>query len=103
MRQPRDDVRRHGLRFHAPGIVRTAGHPYAGFEPFDGERAAMHQAMLDLEARSPASDYRAVDRDFVAKARRQQESRAGLDQRVTGKMIGPEIFDLLHDERPLDK
>src|SRR5271157_1346713 len=103
MRQSGHDRRRNGLRLDAPGIAGIADDPDPGFEAFDRERAVMGQTMLDLEARAAAADHRGLDRDLVAEPGRQPKARPGLDQRVAGKIVSLQVFDLLHAESALDQ
>src|SRR5262249_58497233 len=63
----------------------------------------MREAVLHFKTRPPATDHCALDRNFVTEAGRQAESRTGLNQRVTGKVISFEIIYLLHAERTLQQ
>src|SRR6516162_10313453 len=103
MRQSADDLRRNRLRLYAPGIGGIAADPDASFEAFDRERPVMGQAVLDLEAGAAAADHRGLDRDLIAEPGWQQKPRPRLDQRVAGKFVSLEVFDLLHAERALDQ
>src|SRR5215469_9231247 len=103
MRQPRDDLLWDRFGLYATGIGGVTNSPDPGLEALHRERHAMGQAVLDLEARAAAADHGGLDRDLVAEPGRQQKSRPGLDQRMTGKFVSLEIFDLLHAQRPLEQ
>src|SRR6266446_2909418 len=87
LRQALDHGLRQGLGFHR-ALCGIAMHPHPGLEAFDRERAVLEQSVVHVEARAAQRRYRRLDLDFVAEPGGDKKARMGVDQRMTGEIVG---------------
>src|ERR1051326_8132658 len=100
-REFRPDLLRHRHPFDAAGLVLERPHP--GLPALDRELAGFEQPVLHVEARAAKFGHAGFDHEVVAEARRDEKSRADVDQRKSGEPLAVDQRELGDAERALEQ